>query len=330
LKIDRKLVLIIQLVFGVLVIFVLVWYANVKNLFFILSKANYVFLFSALLAYFLMNLIFAYRIKYVVHSLGKNLSFFKALAAQYGGMLASDFTPARSGYLTVPLILNTDGVPVETGFSCILGCQSIEFLIKMIGGLIAVLYLFSKVYLAQELIALSILGVALMFLGGLAIALSMWSKKIYNVIKAFDAKPLIGKVISLFLNKALSFRSEAEKFKSVIPTVSVLTLISWVVKGLEWYFIGLALSINKLNFLDFFIIHPLITALSFLPLTPSGLGFQEGAAVGVLYLFGVSMEAALAFAILARFLLILEDALGVFPLTKIGAKILESAKNFKG
>lgn len=317
---NKKLALIVQLIFGVLIIFGLAWYINAKNLFFILSEANYAFLGLALLAYFIMNLIFAYRIKYVISNLGRRLSFFKALSAQYGGMLASDFTPARSGYLTVPLILNADGIPMETGFSCILGCQSIEFLIKMVGGLIAVLYLVSKVYLAQEVIALSILGVALMFLGGLAIALTMWSKRLMNV---FNGKPLIGKIIS----RLLSFQSEAEKFKSAIPIVAALTLISWIVKGLEWWFIGLALSIKQLSFIDFFLLHPLITALSFIPLTPSGLGFQEGAAVGVLYLLGVSMDSALAFALLARFLLILEDVLGVFPLTKVGVKIFESTKN---
>ncbi|MBS7656149.1 flippase-like domain-containing protein [Candidatus Bathyarchaeota archaeon] len=327
-NLNKKLALMIQLIFGVLIILALVWYINAKNLFFVLSKANYVFLSLALLAYFLMNLIFAYRIKYVIRSLGRNLSFFKALMAQYGGMLASDFTPARSGYLTVPLILNADGVPIEAGFSCILGCQSIEFLIKMIGGLMAAFYLASKVYLAKELLALSILGIALMFLGGLAIALSMWSKRLYGVIKAFSCKPLIGKIISYLLSKTLSFQSEAEKFKSAIPIVAVLTLISWIIKGLEWFFIGLALSIKQLSFLDFFLLHPLITALSFVPLTPSGLGFQEGAAVGILYLLGFSMDSALAFAILARFLLILEDVLGVFPLTKVGAKIFESSKKY--
>lgn len=325
-KNPKKTVLIFQLILGVLVILALIWYVNAENLFLILIKANSIFLGLALFAYFLMNLIFAYRIKRVIYALGKRVSFFNALAAQYGGMLASDFTPARSGYLTVPLILNAYGIPIETGLSCVLGCQSIEFLIKMVGGLIAVLYLVSKIYLTQELIALSIFGVALMFLGGLTIALSMWSKKVYSIIKKFSEKPLIGKPISFILNKTSSFQSEAEKFKSAIPIVAVLTLISWVIKGLEWYFIGLALNIKQLKFLDFFLLHPLITALSFLPLTPSGLGFQEGAAVGVLYLLKVPIEASIAFAILARFLLIIEDVLGVAPLTKVGVKVIEASK----
>lgn len=323
-KNKRKIVLLLQLIFGALIILALIWYTNTKNLFFALVRTNHIFLALALFAYFLMNLIFAYRIKYVLNALGRQLSFFKALAAQYGGMLASDFTPARSGYLTVPLILNVYEVPIETGLSCILGCQSIEFLIKMVGGLAAVLYLISKIYLTQELIAFSILGVALMFFGGLAIALSMWSKKIHNAIKKLGEKPLIGKIISPILNKISSFQSEAEKFKSAILIVAFLTLISWVIKGLEWYFIGLALSITQLSFLDFFLLHPLITALSFLPLTPSGLGFQEGAIVGVLYLFKIPIETAVAFAIFARFLLIIEDILGVFPLTKVGVKIINS------
>ncbi|MEM2576863.1 MAG: lysylphosphatidylglycerol synthase transmembrane domain-containing protein [Candidatus Bathyarchaeia archaeon] len=324
-KTKRKLlILMLQLILGVLVILGLIYYVNAENLFIVLIKAKPGFLMLAFFAYLLMNLIFAYRIKYVVGALGKKISFFKALTVQYGGMLAGDFTPARSGYLTVPLILKMYEVPIETGFSCILGCQSIEFLIKMVGGLIAISYLISKIYLTQEVITFSILGIALMFFSGLLIALSMWSKKLYEAIERFSEKPLIGRVVSFILDKASTFQSEAEKFKSVILIVTVLTLISWMIRGFEWYFIGLALNIINLGFIEFFLLHPLITALSFLPLTPSGLGFQEGITVGILYLLNVPIETAVGFAILARILFIIKDAFGVFPLIKAGIKVMDS------
>jgi uncharacterized membrane protein YbhN (UPF0104 family) len=47
------------------------------------------------------------------------------------------------------------------------------------------------------------------------------------------------------------------------------------------------------------------------PLTPSGIGFQEGAIVGVLLLLGIDARVALVFAILTRILLIVEDLIGV-------------------
>jgi uncharacterized membrane protein YbhN (UPF0104 family) len=82
-------------------------------------------------------------------------------------------------------------------------------------------------------------------------------------------------------------------------------------KGCEWYFLGLAVGITTLPWLAFFLMHPLITAFGFVPLTPSGIGFQESAIVGVFLLLGVKLQLAVVFAILARGLLIIEDLFGV-------------------
>jgi uncharacterized membrane protein YbhN (UPF0104 family) len=71
--------------------------------------------------------------------------------------------------------------------------------------------------------------------------------------------------------------------------------------------------------LAFFLIHPLVTALGFVPITPAGFGVQEFGIVAVLGLlpFGSEMGGAIAaFAILARGLLILEDLVGVPQIVK--------------
>ncbi|MGC8850344.1 MAG: hypothetical protein ACP5QI_07725, partial [Candidatus Bathyarchaeia archaeon] len=52
--------------------------------------------------------------------------------------------------------------------------------------------------------------------------------------------------------------------------------------------------------------------------------FQEGGIVGVLYLLGVDLKVGLAFAILARTLLIIEDLIGIYPISKIGVKAFKT------
>ncbi len=84
------------------------------------------------------------------------------------------------------------------------------------------------------------------------------------------------------------------------------------------------MGVDEISWMGYFLIHPLVTALSFIPLTPSGLGFQEGGIVGVFYLLGIDLEVGLAFAILARTLLILEDLIGIHPISKVGVKALEN------
>jgi uncharacterized protein (TIRG00374 family) len=106
------------------------------------------------------------------------------------------------------------------------------------------------------------------------------------------------------------------KTRGAIPEIAVITLFSWILKGFEWFFIGLSLGITNIGWLGFFLLHPLITAFGFVPLTPSGIGFQEGVIVGIFVLLGVDIRLALAFAILSRVLLIFEDLIGVPQIAK--------------
>ncbi len=324
-RLNSKTVLLLQAIIGLVIIIVVIWYVGAQGLAEILVSARLEYVILCLLAYLGMNLLFAVRLVRVLGSMGLKIGFWRTLLIQYGGMLASDFTPARTGYFVLPVMMKEKGIPTASGLSSILGCQSIEFLIKMIGGTAAIAYLASRVHLSQELYILSIIGVVLMFIGSGVIALSMWSKNAASLIEKFYKIPLIGRFVSLLMDKVSEFQRESEKVKNVIHEITVLTIASWVFKGLEWYFIGLALGIGHISFLGYFLIHPLITALSFMPLTPSGLGFQEGAIVGVLFLLGVDLKIGLAFAILARTLLILEDLIGIQPLSKVGIRAIKAA-----
>jgi uncharacterized protein (TIRG00374 family) len=323
-QLNSRIILFLQAVIGFLIIILAIWYVGAQGLAKTLASARLEYVMLCLLAYFGMNLLFTIRLVRVLGSLGFKIGLWKTLIIQYGGMLASDFTPARSGYFAVPLMLKERDIPIASGLSSILGCQSIEFLIKMLGGTVAIAYLTSKTQLSQDLYILSIFGVLLMLLGSGAIALAMWSKKALGLIEHFNKIPLIGRLVSLLMEKISEFQRESEKVKNVIHEITILTIASWIFKGFEWYFIGLALGIDSISWFGYFIIHPLITALSFIPLTPSGLGFQEGGIVGVLYLLGIDFKIGLAFAILVRTLLILEDLIGIQPLSKVGIRAIKT------
>ena len=322
---NSKIILAFQLVIGIVIILVAIWHVGAQGLTQNIVSARLEYIVLCLIAYLGMNMLFALRLVRVLRSIGYRIGFWDTLLIQYGGMLASDFTPARSGYFAVPLMMKDKGMPVTAGLSSILGCQSIEFLVKMIGGAMAIAYLTSKVKLSQDIFILSIIAVILMLIGSGLIALAMWWRKAARIFEHMYRIPLLGRLASLLMGRILEFQKEAEKVKSVIHEITLLTVASWIVKGFEWYFIGLALGISQINWLGYFLIHPLITALSFIPLTPSGLGFQEGGIVGVLYLLGIGLEVGLAFAILARTLLILEDLIGIYPISKVGIRVLKVA-----
>ncbi len=113
---------------------------GVDYLYTTLLTVNVWYLLLAFLAYFGINLLFTIRLRRVLSKDGVKTSFGKTLLAQYAGMLTSDVTPGRSGYILTPVYLRDQNVPASKGLSSILGIQTIEFLVKVIGGVGAVIF----------------------------------------------------------------------------------------------------------------------------------------------------------------------------------------------
>jgi uncharacterized protein (TIRG00374 family) len=316
-------IIVSQIVIAIAMLVGIIWYIGVSDVLDVLLNLDIKYLIYASIGYLVMNILFAIRLHFVLKSLGYKVNLSQLLMIQYGGMLASDFTPARSGYFSVPVMLTSERVPLTVGFSTILGIQSVEFLIKMLGGFLALLYLVTMVTLSSSLFVLSVLGVVLMGIGTLIIFLAMWWNKAVDLIKFFERFPFIGKIAKLMSNKILEFQNEGKNIRKVVLPIIVLTCITWIVKGVEWYYIGLAVNITQISFIGYFLLHPLITALSFVPITPSGIGFQEGGIVGIFFLLGVPTDLGIVFALLARFLLVIQDMVGIIPLSRAGVKIYE-------
>jgi hypothetical protein len=80
-------------------------------------------------------------------------------------------------YILTPVYLRDQNVPASKGLSSILGIQTIEFLVKVIGGVGAVIYLVEFVPAAtwNELFPQNILGVNVgLLIAGFGIALHCW------------------------------------------------------------------------------------------------------------------------------------------------------------
>jgi uncharacterized protein (TIRG00374 family) len=231
-------------------------------------------------------------------------------------MLTSDLTPGRSGYVFTPIYLMNQGIDPSISLSCILGIQSIEFLVKVIGGIGALVFLLKRVQLTNEIFTLAAIGIGLMMLGGIALAGIIWSPRVAKLFRKIATSRFLVRFTGRIVARLEGFGQNAMKTKSAIPEIALFTMLSWMLKGFEWYFLGLSIGITNIGWLGFFLLHPLITAFGFVPLTPSGIGFQEGATVGIFLLLGVDIRLALAFAILSRVLLIVEDMIGAPQIAK--------------
>jgi uncharacterized protein (TIRG00374 family) len=292
----------------------------------ILTSIKIEYLILAFLCYLGINVLFTVRLRRVLAKEGIKTSFGKTLLAQYAGMLTSDVTPARSGYILTPVYLKDQNVPAPVSLSAILGIQSIEFLIKVLGGTLALFFLVNFSVMNQELLILAVIGVSLMLTGGLVLAAMSWSQRVISLVQRITNHRLLKKLTGGLMGKLEEYAVNAKKTRKAFPEITLLTLVCWVLKGFEWYFLALALGITinsnpAIAWLGFFLIHPLVTALGFAP-TPAGLGAQEWGVVIVLGTFGVSPVAALSFALMARALLIIEDLIGVPQIVKTSSSLL--------
>jgi uncharacterized protein (TIRG00374 family) len=156
-----------------------------------------------------------------------------------------------------------------------------------------------------------------MLLGGFALAAIIWSPRAATLIRKIAGFKLLARFTLGLIDKLEEFGENATKTRSAIPEITLFTILCWILKGFEWYFLGLAVGITNISWLGFFLLHPLITAFGFVPLTPSGIGFQEGAIVGIFLLLGTDIRLALSFALLSRALLIIEDLIGVPQIVKL-------------
>ena len=300
----------------ILIIGGLIWYVGINTLIIVLTKTNPFYLLFAICAYFGINVLFTIRIVKVLARQGISASFRRTILPQYAGMLSSDVTPGRAGYMLTPLYLTNQNIDPSKSLSCILGIQSIEFLFKVLGGAGALAFLLNRAPLPQQILVLAAIGIGLMMLGGFALAAIIWSPRLGALFKRLAASKHLVRFTGRFVSKLEVFGENAMKTRDAIPLIALVTLSSWILKGFEWYFLGLSIGITNIGWLGFFLLHPLLTAFGFVPLTPSGIGFQEGAIVGIFLLLGVDIRLALAFAILSRGMLIVEDLVGVPQIAK--------------
>ncbi len=297
------------------------------------------YLLLAFLMYFGINVLFAVRLRRVLSKNGVKTSFGKTLLAQYAGMLTSDVTPGRSGYILTPVYLRDQDVPTSKSLSSVLGIQTFEFLIKVIGGVGAVIYLVKFVptqtwniifptQIAGVNIGLivAILGIILMMVGAIILAAFTWSKRAISIFDRIANSRYLKRFTGGLMGKLEEYKVSANSTSKAIPEIVTLTLACWIIKGFEWYFLGYALGITQIPWIAYFLIHPLVTALAFVPITPAGIGVQEFGIVGIFGLLGVAAPIAGVFALLARGLLIFEDLAGLPQIVKSTSLIFSSNK----
>jgi uncharacterized protein (TIRG00374 family) len=275
----------------------------------VLLHLDWFFLILAGFCYFLNNVIMSVRLKKILGYLGNKIRFRISFLSHMSGMLLSDFTPGRSGYLYVAFALNKKGVPLPKGIAAITSTYIYDLLFKISLAIVAVYYFYASItglpvgyilYLIVILLLLIIAGYFLIMYPG-------------QVLQNFCER-------NTYLKYLLDLGEQSRSIQKMAPYIISVSCLGWILRGLEWFFVAKAIGGVTVGLVDALLLNPLLTILSLIPITPAGLGIQEAGIVGILALLGVSLAAATAFAFLTRFLEIVIDLIGLKSFFSLDAK----------
>jgi uncharacterized membrane protein YbhN (UPF0104 family) len=302
----------------------ILYFIDFSKLVRILMGAKLEFIALALAVYLLINALMAARIWKLLHGLGAKVGYAEVLKTQFGGMLASDVTPARSGYFFTAFSISAKHrIGLEKTMTVIFGPQLLEFFLKIVAGA-AVLYLaIGKVSVIGSNSLFAALFVLAVVAGIAFFGLLMFSRRFLGLFSFAKGLPFGAKAFYFFG----LMQNESPILLREIKFLLGLEVVTWLLKTLEWslYFWALGLSVSSgdmvADFGFFLIFHALITFLQFIPLpTVAGAGTSEAAAAAVLAAFGIPIEAGVAFMFLTRGGMLFADLLGL-------PAILEFAKS---
>jgi len=309
-KLGRIGKILVQAAIGLIILFAIYLKTQEYRIAPVFDVLNYPLFFLSALSYFLLNLTLAFRLKKVVEATGCFVGFKNAVNAHLGGMILSDFTPGRSGYLATPFILERiGGCDVNKGMAGILVPQAIEFLVKLFGAFLGLVFLAAITEKFREILSFSAIAMALLLFISILIIAGSWSK--------FARKIPFPKFIRRRLE---SYTTQSMKTRNSLRVILSLTLLGWMITAFQWYFVGMSLSMN-LEFFHYLLLQPLVTLLMFIPLTPAGLGIMEGGAVAILYLLGVDPSTAFFYSILVRLSTLVADSPGILTIMKVPFKL---------
>jgi uncharacterized protein (TIRG00374 family) len=292
-----KIVQVILVAIIILLILGSIDYLQASN---ILLHLDWTLLLLACICYLLWNILMSFRLKKVISYLGHKLRFRIVFLSHMSGMLLSDFTPGRSGYLYVPLALNKKGVPLPQGVAAVTSTYIYDLLFEVALSLIAVYYLYS-----------TITGLPIGYILYLIFIMLL------VIIAAYFIIMYPGQILQdlcqkkKYLKWVIDLGDQSRSIQKISPYIITISFLGWLLRGLEWFLVAKSLGGVFITLLDTLLLIPLLAILSLIPRTPAELGIQAAGIVGILSFMGVSLTAATEFAFLTRFIEILIDFIGL-------------------
>jgi uncharacterized protein (TIRG00374 family) len=237
--------------------------------------------------YSITFLILSLRWRRILHALGEDLPLSEAYQAFAGGMILSDLTPGRIGDLSRSLLVR-DKVALNKGLASVVIDRYADILTIFALGLWGMLFLAQRgpyILLASSVILMILASTSLLWLR---------RSSVLRMLRSRSSSRFIG-IANAFEDATCDLRGV-----NGLMTGSVLmTILAWITHALRIAIIARSVGYEiPLIVLIFGL--PLVSALSLIPVTVSGLGLVEGGLAVLLTGAGVPVAVGVSIALIDR------------------------------
>lgn len=286
----------LQVLLALVLLGFFIFFSGLENLLQALVSADLFYILLAVISYFIVNLLLAFRLKTALQKTGERAGFKQTFFAHIAAMFSADLTPAKLGYFSLPVFLHKTArvSRTKTTFS-ILTLAIPDFILKGI-AVIAIVQLLAIQSLPQDQLFVVLLFPWLVILAILLFVSTDYWLRFFTWVPPLRALKEKG---------FWKLKKRGILLSSIIPT-----LLVWVFSAGLWYFTAQSLGIDQ-TIVESFIFPMVSSILFFVPIGISGLGIAEAATVFLLTaLSGIALPQAAAFAVIWRGLMVLFDAIG--------------------
>lgn len=268
---NKKVTAIIEFFIGIVILCVLIIKIGIKKIIVILSNADPLYIFYALILLIIVLVMGGINIYLLLKILKPKIRSNDIIFAYLKNWVLSQILPFRVSGISMVIILKMIKIKIKDSIAVILVDKIITFIIMFLLGFIGIIYFIPQ----KNILIYAILFLLIIIILGFI----TFSKKSDKIISFLSNKIKL-KGISGFSKKS----NIIIKSKNVITINIALTLVKLIFTAIIPYIIITGYNIHP-NIIQFLFISILVSIISSIPITNAGLGIRETSAVALFAIF---------------------------------------------
>ncbi len=283
---------------GIVLFLYILWSFDIGKILAVLAASNLALIAAAGFLSLASGVLKGLRWNLILKAHGIHMPNRKSIEYFFSGFFVSMLTPARVGELVRAVYAKPYSGSVSKALPTVVIDRLIDVAFLIALAFVAVLgfaYFFGTVIVPFEImLALAAAFVIAVFVLLKRNATGFALKPFFNIVVPASFREKAKDSFAKFYDSL----ENAKKNPRLLALSGVLTLCAWVVSILVTYAILLGVGIASVPFIYVIILLPILSLLDLLPISISGIGTRDAAAIFLLSFYAVPAEYAVAFSIM--------------------------------